>query len=212
MRAMPLLVPALMLPCWVAALSLAAGRGAIAPRVASPVTPTMVPELAALTLPQQPRSRPASMVLPTMGLTEREQARLSAMRCTDEPLIEEMGGVFLLFGMLGAKTFGPIGALLGSFHLAPGIILCESHRSSTSPVLAAGWHTWRFAARVACGCVWSGRKAARFCRESGLREACLRLDRMTHASAAVTACARMVRFVVTWPLRKIYEASEPQTS
>ena len=31
------------------------------------------------------------MVFPTLGLTLREQARLSAMRCTDEPLIEEMG-------------------------------------------------------------------------------------------------------------------------
>lgn len=40
------------------------------------------------------RVRPVSMVFPTLGLTVREQARLSAMRCTDEPLIEEMGGAF----------------------------------------------------------------------------------------------------------------------
>ena len=43
--------------------------------------------------------------------------------------------------------------------IAPSIILCESHRSSTSPVLAAGWHTWRFCARVAAGCVVARRKA-----------------------------------------------------
>ena len=68
-------------------------------------------------------------------------------------------GVVFLFGMIGAKIYGPIGWILASFHIAPSVILCESHRSSTSPVLAAGWHTWRFCARVAAGCVVARRKA-----------------------------------------------------
>ena len=152
------------------------------------------------------------MVFPTLGLTLREQARLSAMRCTDEPLIEEMGGIVFLFGMLGAKIYGPVGMLLGSFQIAPSIILCESEHASTSPIMAAGWHTWRFCARVAAGCVVAGRKARWIVKSSGLSQACCRFDRATHARAAVAACTSIVRGVLMWPLRKIYEASEPTSN
>ena len=34
--------------------------------------------------------------------------------------------------MLGAQIYGPVGMLLGSFQIAPSIILCESERASTS--------------------------------------------------------------------------------
>ena len=138
------------------------------------------------------RLRPAAMVFPTLGLTVREQARLSAMRCADEPLIEEMGGVVFLFGVLGAKIYGPIGMLLGTFHLAPGIIMCEAERASTSRILGAGWHTWRFCARVAAGCVFAGRTARTVAQSSGLIQACSRFDRATHARAVVAAFAGLL--------------------
>ena len=114
--------------------------------------------------------------------------------------------------MLGAKIFGPVGMLLGTFQIAPGIIICESERASTSPIMAAGWHTWRFCARVAAGCVVAGRKARWIVKSSGLSQACCRFDRATHARAAVAACTNVVRGVLMWPLRKIYEASEPTSN
>ena len=143
------------------------------------------------------RVRPAAMVFPTLGLTVREQARLSAMRCADEPLLEEMGGVVFLFGVLGAKIYGPIGMLLGSFHIAPAIVMCEAEHASTSRILGAGWHVWRFCARVAAGCVVAGRKARMLVQNSGLIQACSRLDQATHARAVAAALAG----VLMWPLR-----------
>ena len=94
------------------------------------------------------RVRPAAMVFPTLGLTVREQARLSAMRCADEPLLEEMGGVVFLFGVLGAKIYGPIGMLLGSFHIAPAIVMCEAERRrdaepASADVAVREWHDLR---------------------------------------------------------------------
>ena len=101
------------------------------------------------------------LVLPTFGLTERERARFSAMRLTSEPLVEEMGGVILLMGMLGAKLGGPLGFLLGSTQVAPSLILCEAPRSSTSPVLGAGWHVWHYFRRTALAARWLWREARR---------------------------------------------------
>ena len=135
------------------------------------------------------RVRPAAMVFPTLGLTVREQARLSAMRCADEPLLEEMGGVVFLFGVLGAKIYGPIGMLLGSFHIAPAIVMCEAENASKSRILGAGWHIWRFCARVAAGCVVAGRKARMIVQNSGLIQG---LIRATHARAVVAAIAGLL--------------------
>ena len=122
-------------------------------------------------------------------------------------------GVTILFGVIGAKLCGPVGLVLGSTQVAPGLIMTEAPRSSTSPLLAAGWHTWRFCARIAAYTVWSGREAARFAERSGLKQGltdvCRRLDHVTHASAVAVTCYRLMLRVVMWPLRKMYEASDP---
>ena len=123
-----------------------------------------------------------------------------------------LAGVFLLFGAIGAHVCGPLGALLGSFHVAPAAILCEQPRSSTSPLLAAGWHVWSFCARVVAGCVWSGRKASHLAERSGLTEAWCRIDRTTHATATIAAWFRLLLRVASWPLRRAYQASEPHRS
>ena len=111
---------------------------------------------------------------------------------------------------LGAKLCGPVGFLLGSTQVAPALVVHESPSASTSPILAAGWHTWRNCARAAGGRVMFGRATGRLARRIGLIEAVQRLNRATRASALAASCARGLLFILSWPWRRMRDAAEPE--
>ena len=57
--------------------------------------------------------------LPSFGLTERENLRLTYMLRPDEPLLHEVVGLQMLFGWLGALLSGVVGFLIGIGQVAP---------------------------------------------------------------------------------------------
>ena len=110
------------------------------------------------------------------------------MRCADEPLLEDRRR---RLPVRRARRQD----LRADGHAARLLPHCAGHRhvrgrhASTSRILG-GLAVWR--ARVAAGCVVAGRKAQMLVRNSGLIQACSRLDRATHARAAVAALAGLL--------------------
>lgn len=82
----------------------------------------------------------------TFGLSEREMARLAQMKRPDEPLDEEVRGLYVL-GATGGFVFGPIlfgssvlGLVIG-VQLGPLLAFVEGPRGER--IRAAGWESWR---------------------------------------------------------------------
>ena len=85
---------------------------------------------------------------PTMGfgLTDRESARLSQMKRTDEPLVEEVRGLYIV-GATGGLVFGPLlfgSSLLGMIvgvQVGPSLAFTGGPRGER--MRATGWESWR---------------------------------------------------------------------
>lgn len=91
------------------------------------------------------KTRP-QMKLPDFGLNAREAARLSQMKRRDEPLEQEVRGLYIL-GAAGGLFLGatvvrspPLGLILG-VQLAPLLAFMEGAQGER--VRLAGWETWR---------------------------------------------------------------------
>ena len=98
------------------------------------------------TLGQRVGTTHLQMKLPDFGLNAREMARLSQMKRRDEPLEEEVRGLYVL-GAAGGLVLGVtvvrsvlLGLIIG-VQLAPLLAFMEGSRGER--VRLAGWETWR---------------------------------------------------------------------
>ena len=75
---------------------------------------------------------------PSFGMTARESMRLNHMFRKDEPLIQEIFGLQVLFGMIGSFYHGLIGFVIGMAQFAPVASLVPGRVGGA--FRAAGWH------------------------------------------------------------------------
>jgi len=88
----------------------------------------------------QPRMVIVPDSLPTFGLSEREQWRLSHMSLPEEPLPQEIFGLQVLAGTAGSQAAGFIGAVMAATQLAP--CLCFMPGRVGNAFRLAGWHSF----------------------------------------------------------------------
>jgi len=109
--------------------------------------------------------------LPSFGLTERENLRLSYMVRREEPLFQEVFGLQMLFGWLGAFYSGAIGLVVGAGQLAPLLGFCPGRAGHL--FRGAGYRFFVFIASVCDVCT----SACKFTKAhwQRLAEQCARL-------------------------------------
>ena len=84
--------------------------------------------------------------LPSFGLSERESTRFDHMFRRDEPLLQEVFGMQMLFGMLGSRASGILGFVLGVGQIGPFFSFMPGRLGDASRTI--GWYV--FAAALTC--------------------------------------------------------------